>query len=79
MLPFITEFLLGFLAVACALVWWQQDINLRRVRRDFEAVRTELLRAGILKKASAPNDRGEGSCPSSRNASGNGGHRSGRP
>ena len=85
MLSFITEILLGFLVLGCALVWGQHEIDLKAIVKDFKEVKTDLeelktrlVETGVLKTIEST-DRGGVSCPSSRNASGNGGHRSGRP
>ena len=78
MLSLVTEFLLGFLVLLCVLVGWKNDIDLKAIRKDFEEVKKELETAGVLKKLKLP-DRGGSTCLGSRNASGNGGHHSGRP
>jgi DNA-binding transcriptional regulator of glucitol operon len=47
-LPFLTEFLTGAFIIACALLWWQHELDLRAFRKDFEEMRAELEKAGIL-------------------------------
>ena len=65
MLSFVTEILFGFLVLGCAFIWWQHEIDLKAIARDFEEIKTELeelktklFEAGILKTI-VPTNRGD--------------------
>jgi hypothetical protein len=41
-MPFLTEIFVGVCAVACALFYWQHEIELRAIRNDVEVFKEEV-------------------------------------
>jgi hypothetical protein len=47
-LPLFSEVLLGLGVLGAILCWWQHEIDLRSIRKDFDHVRQHLEDAGLI-------------------------------